>query len=190
MPRLGIVIASVREGRVGYPVAQWFIERARQHGRFEIDVVDLKEVDLPVFAERNHPRLQKYENEKQKAWSARVAGLDAFVLVTPEYNYGPSPALLNALDYLFVEWHYKPAAFVSYGGISGGIRGVQMTKQTLTTIKMVPIVEAVVIPFVAQAIDRETGVFKANDTHDKSAAAMLDELLRWTEALAVLRAKA
>ena len=187
MPRLGIVIASVREGRVGLPVAQWFIERARQHGRFDVDVVDLKAIDLPIFAERNHPRLQKYESDKQVAWSARVAALDAFVFVTPEYNYGPSPALLNALDYLFVEWHYKPAAFVSYGGISGGLRAVQLTKQTLSTLKMVPIVEAVAIPFVAQAVDWEAGVFKANEQHEKSATAMLDELLRWTDALAALR---
>lgn len=187
MFRLGIVIASVRDGRVGLPIAQWFIERARQHARFDVDVVDLKEIDLPVFAERNHPRLQKYESDKQKAWSARVAALDAFVLVTPEYNYGPSPALLNALDYLFVEWHYKPAAFVSYGGISGGLRGVQMTKQTLTTLKMVPIVEAVTIPFVAQTIDKETGAFTPTEVHEKSATVMLDELLRWTEALAALR---
>jgi hypothetical protein len=66
---------------------------------------------------------------------------------------------------------------------------VQVTKHTLTTLKMVPIVEAVIIPFVAQAIDRETGTFKANEQHDKSAAVLLDELLRWTEALAVLRPK-
>ncbi|MBI3050079.1 MAG: NAD(P)H-dependent oxidoreductase [Acidobacteria bacterium] len=189
MPRLGIVIASVREGRIGLPVAQWFIERARRHGRFDVEVVDLKEIDLPLFAERHHPRLQKYESETQKAWSTLVSGLDAFVFVTPEYNYGLSPALLNALDYLFVEWHYKPAAFVSYGGISGGIRGVQMAKQTLTTLKMVPIVEAVAIPFVAQAVDREAGVFKPTEQHEQSATALLDELLRWTEALAVLRQK-
>jgi len=187
MPRLGIVIASVREGRLGLPIAQWFVERARQHGRFDVDVVDLKEVGLPVFAERHHPRLQKYESETHKSWGARVGALDAFVFVTPEYNHGPSPALLNALDYLFVEWNYKPAAFVSYGGISGGLRGVQMARQTLATLKMVPIVEGVVIPFVAQAVDREAGVFKANELHEKSAVALLDELLRWTEAIAVLR---
>ena len=188
MPRLGVVIASVREGRVGLPVARWFTERARQHGRFEVDVIDLKAVALPMFAERNHPRLRQYESDAQKAWSARVNGIDAFVFVTPEYNYSPAPALLNALDYLFVEWHYKPAAFVSYGGISGGIRAVQMAKQTLTTLRMVPIVEAVVVPMVAQAVDREAGVFKANEQHEKSATAVLDELLRWTGALASLRA--
>ncbi|MGH9258078.1 MAG: NADPH-dependent FMN reductase [Vicinamibacterales bacterium] len=188
MPRLGVVIASVREGRVGLPIAEWFIERARQHAKFDVEVIDLKAVDLPVFGERYHPRLQKYESDKQKAWSAVVAALDAFVFVTPEYNFGTSPALLNAFDYLYVEWNYKPAAFVSYGGISGGLRAVQMTKQSMSALKMVPIVEAVTIPFVAQAIDREAGRFKATDQHDKSATVLLEELHRWTGALATLRA--
>ena len=162
------MIGSVREGRVGRPVADWFVERARQHARFDLAVIDLKALDLPLFAERNHPRLRQYENDKQKAWSALVASVDAFVFVTPEYNYGPSPALLNALDYVYVEWNYKAAAFVSYGGISGGIRAVQLTKQTLTTLKMVPIVEAVTISFVAQTIDKESGTFKATEQHDKA----------------------
>jgi NAD(P)H-dependent FMN reductase len=188
MPKLGVVIASVREGRVGRPVADWFIERARAHARFDIDVVDLKDVNLPMFAERNHPRLRQYESEHQKAWSARVASLDAFVFVVPEYNYSTAPALLNALDYLLFEWNYKPVAFVSYGGVSGGLRAVQMVKQTVTAMKMVPIPEAVTIPFVAQAIDKETGAFKATAAHDTSAATLLDELGRWTSALAALRA--
>jgi NAD(P)H-dependent FMN reductase len=188
MARLGIVIASVREGRVGLPVAKWFIERAQQHAKFEVETVDLKEIALPVFSERYHPRLQKYESDKQKEWSAVVAALDAFVFVTPEYNHGISPALLNAFDYLYVEWNYKPAAFVSYGGISGGLRAVQMTRQTMAALKMVSIVEAVTIPFVAQAIDRESGTFKANEQHDKSATVLLDELYRWAGALATLRA--
>lgn len=190
MARLGVVIASVREGRVGLPVAQWFIERARQHAQFDVAVVDLKDVDLPVFAERYHPRLRQYESDKQKAWSAMVAGIDAFVFVTPEYNYGTAPGLVNALDYLYVEWNYKAAAFVSYGGVSGGLRAVQMAKQTLGALKMVPIVEAVTIPFAAQAIDRESGTFKATEQHDKAAATMLDELHRWTRALASLRTAA
>ena len=189
MPKLGVVIASIREGRAGLPVSDWFVGRARQHGRFEIDLIDLKAIDLPLFAERSHPRLQKYEHEKQKAWGARVAAIDAFVFITPEYNYGPAPALLNALDYLYVEWNYKPAAFVSYGGISGGIRAVQMTRLTLGTLKMVSIVEAVTIPFIAQAIDRESGTLTSNEHLEKSATVMLDELLRWTAPLAMLRAQ-
>jgi NAD(P)H-dependent FMN reductase len=188
MPTLGVVIASVREGRIGRPVADWFIERARTQGHFDIDVVDLKDLNLPMFAERNHPRLRQYESEHQKAWSARVERLDAFVFVVPEYNYSTSPALLNALDYLSAEWNYKAVGLVSYGGISAGLRAAQMVKQTVTALKMVPIAEAVSIPFVAQAVDKESGTFKATEPKNKSAAAMLDELARWTTALATLRA--
>ena len=187
MPRLGIIVASVRAGCVGRPIAEWFVERARQHGKFDLEVLDLKEIDLPLFAERTHPRLRQYENEKQKAWSASIASIDAFVLITPEYNYSPAPALLNAIDYLLHEWAYKPVAFVSYGGISGGLRAVQMLKPTLLALKMVPIVEAVTFPFVSQLMDKDTGRLKANEQHDKSAAVLLDELLRWTGALAALR---
>jgi len=188
MPRLGVVIASVRDGRVGLPVAEWFIARARQHARFDVEVLDLKTIALPIFAERNHPRLHTYESEAQKAWGALIEGIDAFVFVMPEYNYSTAPALLNALDYLLAEWQYKAVGFVTYGGISGGLRAAQMLKQTLSALKMVPIVEAVNIPFVAQAVDRESGQFKATEPHEKSATVMLDELLRWTTALATLRA--
>jgi NAD(P)H-dependent FMN reductase len=183
--KLGVVIASVREGRVGLPVAEWLIERARQHARFDVVVIDLKEIALPVFAERNHPRLRQYESDKQKAWSAVVAGIDAFVFVTPEYNYSIAPALLNAIDYLSHEWAYKPVAFVSYGGISGGLRAVQMAKQTVTALNMMPIVEAVNIPFVAKLV--EGGAFAAADVHNRSAAALLEALAKWTSALSTLR---
>ena len=106
----------------------------------------------------------------------------------PEYNYSTAPALLNALDYLVAEWNYKPVGLVSYGGISGGLRAAQMVKQTVTALKMMPIPEAVTISFVGQAIDKDTGAFKATESHDRMAAAMLDELCRWTASLATLRA--
>ena len=185
MPQLGVVMASVREGRVGLPITEWFTDIARKHAGFDLTLIDLKELRLPLLEEPNHPRLQKYTHSTTKAWSATVAGIDAFVIVTPEYNYGTPPALLNALDHLYWEWHYKAAAFVSYGGVSGGTRSVQMTKQILTTLKVMPIPEAVTLPFVAQLL--EAGTFKGGDAHDKAATVMLDELLRWTKALMTLR---
>src|SRR5713226_9805342 len=128
MPKLSVVIASTRPGRAGLPIGEWFFARAQAHGGFDVQLVDLKEVDLPLLDEPKHPRLRDYQHEHTKKWSALVGGSDAFVFVTPEYNFSSPPALLNAIDYLFHEWAYKPAGFVSYGGVSGGIRSVQMTK--------------------------------------------------------------
>jgi NAD(P)H-dependent FMN reductase len=188
MPTLGVILGSTRDGRACLPIADWFVAHARRHGAFEIAVLDLKTIGLPLLEEPNHPRLQRYTQEKTKAWSAAVAACDAFVLVTPEYNFSAAPALVNALDHLYVEWSYKAAAFVSYGGMSGGMRSVQMTKQILTSLKMVPLVEAVTIPFFAQSIDADTGAFKGAEAHEKAATQMLDELARWNQALRTLRA--
>jgi NAD(P)H-dependent FMN reductase len=135
--------------------------------------------------EPNHPRLQKYVHDYTKAWSARVAAADAFVFVLPEYNFAPPPAFVNAIDYLYVEWHYKAAGFVTYGGISAGTRSFLGARQMASTVKMVPLTEAVHIPFVAQQVS--DGVFAANASQDKAAAVMLAELLRWTGALSALR---
>src|SRR5688500_5038690 len=164
MPRLGVVLVSVREGRAGEPVAQWFVERAKDHGSFEVELLDLKAIDLPILRESNHPRVQKYTEPKTQAWSKTIAAMDAFVFVTPEYNFSMPPSLVNALDHLYHEWSYKPAGFVSYGGVSGGLRSVQMTKLMLTSFKIVPIVEQVAIPFVAKLI--EEGRFTANEMHE------------------------
>src|SRR6185312_16309656 len=106
--------------------------------------------------------------------------------VTPEYNFGPPPSLINALDYVYKEWNYKPVAFVSYGGASGGLRAVQMIKQIVTTLKLMPMMEAVTLPFVATNI--ADGTFTAPEAAEKAARAMLAELLRWSTALKTMRA--
>lgn len=186
MANLLILSCSTRPGRKGPAVAQWFEQVARRHGAFEIELLDLADVNLPMFDEPEHPRLQKYEHQHTKAWSARVSAADAFVFVTPEYNFSPPPSLLNALDYLYNEWNYKAAGFVSYGGLSGGMRSVEITKHVLTTLKVVPIVEAVAIPTFSQYL-AEDGRFVAIEAHHKAAESMLTELGRWTKALAGLR---
>ncbi|SFU61640.1 NAD(P)H-dependent FMN reductase [Methylobacterium sp. 174MFSha1.1] len=182
---LHTVVCSTRPGRVGLPVARWFDEVARQNGRFDARLVDLAEFALPIYDEPKHPVLQQYAHDHTRRWSASVAAADAFVFVMPEYNYGPPPSLLNALNYVYKEWNYKPAAFVSYGGVSGGLRAVQLAKQTLTTLKMVPIVEAVAVQMVAQHV--KDGAFSQLEVHQTSATALLNELHRWAEALTALR---
>ena len=185
MPTLQILIASTRPGRLGLPVAEWFEERARAHGGFDIDVADLAEIALPFMDEPKHPRLREYAHQHTKDWAARVEAADAFVFVMPEYNYGFNAPLKNAIDYLHVEWAHKPVGFVSYGGVSAGTRAVQMVKQVVTTLKMLPLATAVSIPFVFQFM--KDGVLEPNETMDDAATAMLDELVATETALKTLR---
>jgi NAD(P)H-dependent FMN reductase len=184
-PVLLVVIASTRPGRVGLPVGRWFEATARIDGRFRVDVADLADLDLPLMDEPNHPRFHRYVHDHTKAWSARVDAADAVVFVMPEYNHGYPAALKNALDYLSAEWASKPAAFVSYGGISAGVRAVQALKPVLTALRMMPIPEGVAIPFVGSLL--KDGTFEPTPAVEHSAGVVLDELLRWTRALAPMR---
>lgn len=187
MPTLQVVIASTRQCRKGAAVGAWFLEQARGHGKFDVELVDLAAVKLPLFDEPRHPRLQEYEHEHTKAWSATVQRADAFVFVTPEYDYSAPSSLVNAVQYLVHEWAYKPVGFASYGGVSGGTRGVQMAKQLVTAVKMMPMVEAVAIPFFTNYLHSESGAFDPGEMQEGAAVAMLDELLRWAVALEPLR---
>lgn len=187
MLKLQIIIASTRPSRKGPLVAQWIFERAQNSADFEVELIDLAQVNLPLFDESNHPRLQKYEHEHTLRWSATVARADAFIFVTPEYNYGAPPSLINALCYLSKEWSEKPAAFVSYGGVSGGTRAVQMCKQTLTTLGVMPLPQAVSIPFFTEHIDAASNQFVAQPVQNQSADTMLTALARWGKALKTMR---
>lgn len=184
--KLLVVTASVRENRVGGIVGNWITEFATQHGGFdEVQSVDLRELNLPVFNEPNHPVMQDYKYDHTKKWSAIVDSADALVFVTPEYNYFAPGSLVNAIDYLTREWAYKPAGLVSYGGASGGMRSAQSIKPLLNTVKVVPMSEGVSFHMVNNYIDGEQ--VQADKMHDESASAMLDEMVRWTKALSSLR---
>jgi NAD(P)H-dependent FMN reductase len=185
-PALHILIASTRPGRVGPSVAAWIFQRAVAHGGFNVELVDLAEVNLPMFDEPNHPRLHQYVHQHTKDWSAIVERADAFIFVVPEYNYGFNAAIKNAIDYLNVEWQRKAVGFVSYGGVAAGTRAVQMLKQVVTTLKMVPISDSVNIPFVHQFLDDERRL-KPNDIMEDAATVLLDELAVWESALGRLR---
>jgi NAD(P)H-dependent FMN reductase len=184
--KLHVIVASTRPGRVGPSVARWVHEFAREHQKFEAVLVDIADFNLPVYDEPRHPVLQQYEHEHTKAWAASVAAADAYVFVTPEYNYNPPPSLTNALNYVFKEWNYKPAGLVSYGGVSGGLRSAQAAKSLISTLKMVPLSEGVGIPGVSAQL--EGGVFKPNELNGKAIKTLLDELFRWAEALKPMRA--
>lgn len=116
--KLLVVLASVRKGRAGKKVADWFVGQVEEDGRFEVDLVDLKELDLSYEISETVPSAvqnSEYEDEKDRQWAGHVKEADAVVFVSPEYNHGMPASLKNAFDHLYAEWNGKPAAFVGYG---------------------------------------------------------------------------
>lgn len=184
--KLQIIICSTRPGRVGPAVAKWFYEWAEKQQLFQCELVDLADFKLPVYDEPNHPKMQKYEHDHTKAWSKSVAKADAYIFVLPEYNFCPPPSFTNALDYVYSEWNYKPAGFVSYGGVSGGLRSAQLAKQWVTAVKMMPMFEGVMVQMPWTLID-DNGRFQPEKPHEESAEVLLKELLKWAEALKPMR---
>ena len=188
MLNLKIIIASTRPGRKAPIIGDWFTAIAMKHPDFNVEVLDLLAINLPFLDEQEHPRFQRYQHQHTKDWSAKINEADAFVVVTSEYNYGFPASLKNAIDFLYKEWNYKAMAFVSYGGVSGGTRAVQMLKQVATAVGMMPISEAVHIPAFTKHLG-EDGKFITDPGLDKSADIMLNELHKWATALQAMRVK-
>ena len=188
MLNIKIIIASTRPGRKGPSVASWIHAQLLEKTAFETELLDLAIINLPFLDEPEHPRLQKYAHDHTKNWSKLINEADGFIIVTPEYNFGYPAPLKNALDFLYNEWTYKPVGFVSYGGLSGGTRAVQQLKQVVTAQKMMPLAEAVHIPFFTKHINEE-GKFIPDESLIKSADGMFAELAKWMEGLAGIRKK-
>lgn len=183
--KLLVIVGSTRPGRVGRPVADWFVEQAVEHGGFDVDLADLAEIGLPLLDEPAHPATGQYTHQHTNDWSTRVAAADAIVLVLPEYNHSYNAALKNAIDYLNKEWAYKPVGLVSYGGVSGGLRAVQALQPVLTALRMTVVTEAVTIPMVTAMV--RDGVFEPTDIVAMSVKPMLDELVKLARVLGELR---
>ncbi|MEI9917484.1 MAG: NAD(P)H-dependent oxidoreductase [Bacteroidota bacterium] len=186
MIKLKLIFASVREGRKGISIAEWVKEVVSKDPRFETEYIDLKEWNLPMMNEPEHPRFQKYKHEHSKKWSATIAEGEAFIFVTPEYDFGYPGVLRNALEYLFFEWAYKPAGIVTYGGVSAGTRSANALKNDLASLKVPALSEMVNIPMFTQFI-KEDGKFHPNEVMEKAIQTLLTELARWSKGMTVIR---
>jgi NAD(P)H-dependent FMN reductase len=186
MYKLKIITSTVRPGRKAPIVAAWVVEMAKAHGRFEVELLDLGEINLPMMDEPNHPAMKKYQHAHTKKWSASIEEADAFIFVTAEYDYNYPAPLRNALEYLYQEWGYKAAGIVSYGGLSGGTRASNSLKADLATFRTMAIPEAVNFPFFTQGINDQDELV-VNEVSEKAAQKMLDELLRWTKGMKMIR---
>lgn len=185
--KLQVIIGSLRPNRFADKPAQWIAQEARKREGVEVELVDLKDYPLPFFAEPVPPARMKgnYPNPEVARWSKKVAEADGYIMVTPEYNHGPSAVLKNALDHLYPEWQRKPVGFIGYGGV-GGARAIEQLRLIAVELEMAPIRPAVHISTdVYSAVT--SGKPDAFDSMKARADGFLDQLLWWTRALKTAR---
>ena len=185
MLKIGIIVGSTRPGRKAAAVAEWvhYILKNRQDAEFEI--VDIEDYKLPLLDEPVPPTMHQYSKPHTKRWSEKIASLDAYIFVTPEYNHATSAALKNAIDFLFREWNNKAAGFVGYGG-AGGVRAVENLRLVMGEIKIADVRAQVALSMWTDFENFTT--FKPHEQHDKAVHAMADEVIAWGGALKALRA--
>jgi NAD(P)H-dependent FMN reductase len=181
---LQIIVGSIREGRVALPVATWVEQVAAAHGPWTTELVDLKTWALPMFDLANPPAMGAYQDELQLRWAKTIARGDAYIFVTPEYNHGYSAVLKNALDYLYAEWHRKPATLVSYGNVEGA-RGIEQLRLVLVELQMVPLASALHLRDTHAKLKQ--GKFKGGEEDERRFTRGLDDLRWWANALHAAR---
>ena len=187
MPRIGIILGSTRPGRNGEQVAQWVLDAASARSDAEYELVDLLDYPLPHLDEPIPPSLGQYQNDHTKQWAEKIASLDGFVMVTPEYNHSTSGVLKNAIDYLFAEWANKAVGFVSYGGV-GGARATEHLRLIAGELQMADVRQQVALSLMTEF--ENFSVFKPGEYNLAALHTMLDQVVAWSAALAPLRMSA
>jgi NAD(P)H-dependent FMN reductase len=155
--RVAVVIGSTRSNRICEGIARWTVRVAEIESPLRYELIDLVEVDLPFLDEPLMPALGHYEHEHTRSWSRLVSSFDAFVFVFPQYNWGYPAPLKNALDFLYVEWHDKPAGLVTYG-TRGGNRAAEQMRGVLQGLHMRAVTRNVELSIADDDVD-EKGQF-------------------------------
>ncbi|MGA9699634.1 NADPH-dependent FMN reductase [Acinetobacter sp.] len=179
--KIQIIVGSVREGRIAIKVARWVqrsIERAN-YSTVQVELIDLKEWNLPIFSGSHPPLTGIYDQPKQQQWADKIASGDAVILISPEYNHGYSPALKNALDYLGKEWQGKPAAYIGYGATNGS-RSIDQIRQVGTQLGLVDSNAVIEIRDIFSR--NKTEEFEPNEFDNKNLRSVLDKLIQYVSA--------
>ena len=191
MLKLHIVVGSTRPTRAAAFVLPWVLARTRSHGDFDVEVLDLRDWPLPMFAEHMGTigdwADPTYSDPLVRAWNNKLKEADAVLFITPEYNHAVPGVLKNAIDNVFVSFalRNKPMAVVSYsGGQVGGVRAIENLYQIAIEAEMVPLRNSVVIPFVQTAFENEKPL---NPASELAMTIMLDDLAWWAALLAPAR---
>lgn len=184
MTKIGIILGSTRPGRNGEAVAKWVYELASRRTDAEFELVDLLDYKLPHLDEPIPASQGVYANDHTKQWAAKIAELDGFVFVTPEYNHSTSGALKNAIDFVYNEWNNKAAGFVSYGG-AGGTRAVEHLRLIVGELQIADV--RAQLAFSLHTDFENYSTFKPGPQHETTLGVVLDQTVSWTKALETVR---
>jgi len=189
MLKLGLIVGSTRPNRFADVPVQWLLDGAQSRNDFVFEVLDLREADLPFFAEPQSPSATRgvYSQPRAEAWRHRIGRCDAFVATVAEYNHGPTAVLKNAFDSAYLEWNRKPIAFVGYGGV-GAARAIEHLRGIAVELQMAPIKHEINIgmePFLAILTQgRSLDDYEFLRT---ARSALFDNLVWWGSALRAAR---
>ncbi|SFQ42435.1 NADPH-dependent FMN reductase [Salibacterium halotolerans] len=175
-----IIVGSIREGRKAKTVGDWAYQFSAKRENFSVELIDLKDWDLPMFDFSKPPIMGDYENPLQQQWADKIAQGDGYLFISPEYNHGYTPVLKNALDYIYGEWGHKPASFITYGG-AGGARGIEQLRLVLIELNMVPLRESLHISNLWNKF--KNGFFEGDKSDVKQLNKVLEAILWWGNAL-------
>ena len=180
-PKILVLLASTRQGRMGERIARWFLPIAERREDLAVEPTDLRDWKLPYYDEPMSPSRGPYP-ENVKPWAEHIGAADGFIVVTPEYNYGYPAVLKSAMDAIYREWNRKPIAFVSYGGWAAGTRSVQQLRLVAIELQMVPVRHTIAFQFAGRLLDAE-GRLQNAEFYERAANTMLDELAWWAALL-------
>jgi NAD(P)H-dependent FMN reductase len=192
--KLEIIVGSTRPTRSADVIVPWVERRARAHGGFDVELLDLRDWPLPMFGE--HPGTigdvsdPAYSEPIVKAWNAKIKDGEAYLIMTPEYNHSVSGVLKNAIDSIFASYamRNKPVVALGYsGGIAGGTRALEHLAHIAIEAEAVPLRNTVIIPFVRSAFGEDGD--PRDPATETALAIALDDLAWWGEALKRARAE-
>src|ERR1700682_3791603 len=183
---ISVIVGSTRPGRFSEKPAHWILEHLRKRQGLDARLLDLRDFPMPFFDQPMTPAMPgraPYGDEVVQKWTAAIKASDGFVIVTPEYNYGTSSVLKNAIDWVYAEWNRKAVGFVSYGSAMGA-RAVQQLRETAIELQLAPIRSSVHIPVATLWAHFKGGDVEAGLAElETPAKALIDDLLWWTAAL-------
>ena len=190
-PRIAIILGSTRDSRFGDAPAEWVFNRAKARADWDVELLDLKSFNLPLFNEVASNAWVPSEDTAAQAWQTAIARFDGFIFVTPEYNRSITGALKNALDQAYVEWNRKAFGIVSYGSV-GGTRAAEHLRSIGIELQMVSTRSAVHIGgsdfFSVHPLGGDPKPIESLEgSIGNSADSMLDELDWWTRATMAAR---